>query len=105
MSSSVQLPSVCLCNLKPAEGTHHELLWRTAHFDHVPPSGVWFHWHGTHMHVARSSERLCNYINEVNSHSIERAVYSTSWIFVSQHILDKHSTVPTDPAFHWCDTA
>jgi len=51
--------------------TQHKFLWRTAHFDHGPPSGVSFNWHVTQVHVARSSERLCNYIKEGNSCSIK----------------------------------
>jgi DNA-dependent RNA polymerase auxiliary subunit epsilon len=66
-----------LCNLKPAEGTHHKFQWRTAHFDHGPPSGVRFHCNVMYVHVARSSERLRNYIKEANSFSIEFIVHGT----------------------------
>ena len=77
-STSMSLPFyVYVTSNLQKEHTQHKFKWRTAHFDHGLPSGVWFHWNVTHVHVARSSERLCNYIKGANSCSIKCTVHGT----------------------------
>jgi len=84
MSTFVPIPFVRWRNLKPGEGTHItnfngiQLTSTTFHL-----AEFWFHWHVTHVHVARSSERMCNYIKEAPSFSTKCIVFSISWIFVS----------------------